>query len=77
MKFLRNVKNDCDFDLQVIITASFDGKSVTVRLPAIDKRSDLWSFMEILFEEIMCCEQFFSSEPIVCTKCTTDKKGRQ
>ncbi|RZF46271.1 hypothetical protein LSTR_LSTR015188 [Laodelphax striatellus] len=62
-------------DGKVIITASFDGKSVTVRLPAIDKRSDLWSFMEILFEEIMCCEQFFSSEPIVCTKCTTDKKA--
>ncbi|GLG97588.1 Polycomb protein SCMH1 [Gryllus bimaculatus] len=57
---------------RVIITASFDSKSVDVRLPVIEKMSDLWSFLEILFEELMCCENFYTSRPLSggCPKCT-------
>lgn len=56
------------------VAASFDNKTVTVRLPVIEKVSELWSFLEILFEELMCCEQFYTREPITsCVKCT--KKG--
>lgn len=57
---------------RVIITASFDSKSVDVRLPVIEKMTDLWSFLEILFEELMCCENFYTSQPLHggCTKCS-------
>ncbi|XP_066998695.1 polycomb protein Scm isoform X2 [Anabrus simplex] len=57
---------------RVIITAAFDSKSVDVRLPLIEKTADLWGFLEILFEELMCCENFYTSRPLVgvCTKCS-------
>ncbi|PSN34377.1 Polycomb protein SCMH1 [Blattella germanica] len=45
---------------KVVITLSFDGKSTPVRLPVIEKKSELWSFLEIFFEELLCCENFYT-----------------
>ncbi|KAG8244440.1 protein silencing [Homalodisca vitripennis] len=58
-------------DGKVIITATFEGKTVTVRLPLIEKPEELSSFLEILLEELMCCEQLFTSQILnsPCTKC--------
>ena len=44
---------------KVIITASFEDKMQTVRLPVVDNETSLWDFMEILFEELRC-EMFYS-----------------
>ncbi|XP_046986831.1 polycomb protein SCMH1 isoform X1 [Schistocerca americana] len=57
---------------KVVISVAFDSKTVDVRLPAIEKMSDLWSFLEILFEELMCCENFCTSRPLggLCPKCS-------
>lgn len=62
---------------RVVITASFDSKTVHVRLPAIEKVTELWNFLEILFEELMCCENFYTSQHMVgaCSKCS--KQGLQ
>jgi hypothetical protein len=59
------------------IPASFDSKTVHVRLPAIEKVTELWNFLEILFEELMCCENFYTSQHMVgaCSKCS--KQGLQ
>jgi len=48
-------------DGKVIITASFEDKMQTVRLPLIEKEPALWDFIEILFEELRC-ESFFHKE---------------
>jgi hypothetical protein len=57
--------------------ASFDSKTVHVRLPVIEKVTELWNFLEILFEELMCCENFYTSQHLVgaCSKCS--KQGLQ
>lgn len=62
---------------RVVITASFDSKTVHVRLPVVEKVTELWNFLEILFEELMCCENFYTSQPLVgaCSKCC--KQGLQ
>jgi DnaJ-class molecular chaperone len=62
---------------RVVITASFDSKTVHVRLPTIEKVTELWNFLEILFEELMCCEDFYTSQRMVgaCSKCS--KQGLQ
>ncbi|XP_069695083.1 polycomb protein Scm isoform X2 [Periplaneta americana] len=62
---------------RVVITASFDSKTVHVRLPVIEKVSELWNFLEILFEELMCCENFYTSQHLAgaCPKCS--KQGHQ
>jgi hypothetical protein len=66
------------------IPASFDSKTVHVRLPVIEKVTELWNFLEILFEELMCCENFYTSQHMIgaCSKCSkqglqpvTNKKG--
>lgn len=66
------------------LSASFDSKTVHVRLPVVEKVTELWNFLEILFEELMCCENFYTSQPLVgaCSKCckqglqpVTTKKG--
>ncbi|XP_054272651.1 polycomb protein Scm [Macrosteles quadrilineatus] len=61
-------------DSQVEITASFEGKTVTVRLPVINKQDELTSFLEILFEELLCCEQLYScqSRSSPCVKCANN-----
>lgn len=46
---------------KVIITASFEDKMQSVRLPLIEKEPALWDFIEILFEELRC-ESFFHKE---------------
>ena len=51
-------------DGKVIITASFEEKMQTVRLPVIETEGSLWDFMEILFEELRC-SSFYSKEKIV------------
>lgn len=58
-----------------VFTALFEGKTLTVRLPVVDKLEDLNSFLEILFEELMCCEMLYSSQllTIPCTKCPNNR----
>jgi len=48
---------------KVIITASFEDKMQTVRLPLVETEVALWDFMEILFEELRC-EMFYSKTKI-------------
>ena len=45
----------------MIITASFEDKMQTVRLPSIEQEVAFWDFMEILFEELRC-EMFYTKE---------------
>lgn len=56
---------------KVIITANFSGRSHTTRLPKVDKVSMFWNYLENLFEELMCCENFYTSQPLEggCSKC--------
>lgn len=58
-------------DGKVIITASFDGRTNTCRLPPVDKVSTFWNYLEGLFEDLMCCENFYTSQPLEggCPKC--------
>jgi len=49
---------------KVIITASFEDKMQTIRLPPMNKPADVWGFMEILFEELRC-EPFYEAGPVV------------
>ncbi|CAN7982417.1 unnamed protein product [Ixodes pacificus] len=60
-------------DGKVIINANIDGRLHTCRLPAIDKVSSFWNYLENLFEELLCCENFYTSQPLVggCTKCAS------
>ena len=39
---------------KIIITASFEDKMQTVRLPAIESQEKLWDFIENLFEDLLC-----------------------
>ncbi len=50
-------------DGKVIITASFEDKLQTVRLPKMEQPRQVWDFMEILFEELRC-ELFFEAGPV-------------
>ncbi|XP_054721726.1 sex comb on midleg-like protein 2 [Uloborus diversus] len=58
---------------KVIIRANFDGKMHTCRLPPIGSVPSFWSFLESLFEDLMCCENFYTSQPLDggCTKCAS------
>ncbi|XP_037079298.1 polycomb protein Scm-like [Pollicipes pollicipes] len=58
-------------DGKVQITAGSGGQQLTARLPAIEKDTQLWTFLEALFEELMCCENFYTAEPhgAGCSKC--------
>ncbi|XP_046403093.1 polycomb protein Scm isoform X2 [Ischnura elegans] len=57
---------------KVIVTASFAGKTVVVRLPVVEKTDDIWNFLEIFFEELMCCENLYTGQPMDngCPKCS-------
>lgn len=63
---------------KVIINANFDGQSYTCRLPAVDKVSAFWTYLENLFEDLLCCENFYSSQPVQggCTKCASKAATR-
>ncbi|CAL1261842.1 unnamed protein product [Larinioides sclopetarius] len=58
---------------KVIITANFDGKMHTCRLPPVEKVSSFWNYLEGLFDDLMCCENFYTSQPLEsgCTKCVS------
>ncbi|GBL82389.1 Polycomb protein SCMH1 [Araneus ventricosus] len=58
---------------KVIITANFDGKMHTCRLPPVEKVSSFWNYLEGLFDDLMCCENFYTSQPLEsgCTKCAS------
>ncbi|GAB6031001.1 hypothetical protein CHUAL_007821 [Chamberlinius hualienensis] len=63
-------------DGKVIITANIDSKTHAVRLPLVDKVSSFWNYLESLFEELMCCENFYTNQPLegVCSKCSNVKQ---
>ncbi|XP_077489053.1 polycomb protein Scm isoform X2 [Amblyomma americanum] len=63
---------------KVIINANFDGQPHTCRLPAVDKVSAFWTYLENLFEDLLCCENFYSSQPVQggCTKCASKAATR-
>ncbi|KAG8179438.1 hypothetical protein JTE90_026333 [Oedothorax gibbosus] len=56
---------------KVLIKAIIDGKEETCHLPPVDKVDAFWRFLENLFEDLMCCENFYSRQPLKdgCTKC--------
>nr|XP_045618397.1 polycomb protein Scm-like isoform X3 [Procambarus clarkii] len=55
---------------KVIIKTAVDGEPETHRLPSLDKVEDFWSVLETLFEDLMCCENFYTQQPVSqCTKC--------
>lgn len=59
--------------------ANFDGDTHTCRLPPIDKVSAFWNYLESLFEDLMCCENFYTSQPLEggCTKCANKGPTRR
>ncbi|XP_021376792.1 sex comb on midleg-like protein 2 isoform X3 [Mizuhopecten yessoensis] len=60
---------------KVIVTANQGNKTHTKRLPVIDKMSSLWSFIERMLEDLGCCENLFTSQPLhgFCPKCGRSK----
>ena len=53
-----------------IITVSTGSETVTHRLPMIEKVDEFWSTLESIFEDLMCCENFYTQELLTqCTKC--------
>uniref|UniRef100_A0A1S4LTA1 Polycomb protein SCMH1, putative n=1 Tax=Ixodes scapularis TaxID=6945 RepID=A0A1S4LTA1_IXOSC len=56
-----------------LLLSNIDGRLHTCRLPAIDKVSSFWNYLENLFEELLCCENFYTSQPLEggCTKCAS------
>ncbi|KAG7169610.1 Polycomb protein SCMH1-like [Homarus americanus] len=55
---------------KVIIKSTVDGEPETHRLPSLEKVEDFWSVLETLFEDLMCCENFYTQQPVNhCTKC--------
>lgn len=58
---------------KVIINATVDGQLQTCRLPVMDKVSSFWNYLENLFEELLCCENFYTAQPLEggCTKCAS------
>lgn len=59
-------------DGKVVINAHFDGEPHTCRLPPVDRVSAFWTCLENLLEELLCCENLYSSQPLLqgaCTKC--------
>ncbi|XP_014247076.1 polycomb protein SCMH1 [Cimex lectularius] len=60
---------------KIIITASFDNKSVSCQLAPINKESEMWSTINLLCEELLCCANFLSPSPnSQCQKCCNRKK---
>ncbi len=56
---------------KLIITANFEGRAYTTRLPNVEKVSAAWKLLENLLEDIMCCANFFSRQQLEsgCPKC--------
>ncbi|XP_029648082.1 sex comb on midleg-like protein 2 isoform X1 [Octopus sinensis] len=56
---------------KIIVTANNGNKTYTKRLPSAFKISDFWSYLEGMMEELGCCENFLSSQPLEgrCSKC--------
>ncbi|KAF4521426.1 hypothetical protein B566_EDAN010583 [Ephemera danica] len=47
-------------DGKCYITASFDNKNPTVRLRPVETADDFWSYIEVFFDDLMCCENLYS-----------------
>lgn len=68
---------------KAIVTASGSGaaqRESTVRLPVCDDQAQMWSLLESLFEELMCCENFYTAKPLPngsCTKCASKQQQPQ
>lgn len=60
-----------------IFAVNAESQSKSVRLPVVETATDFWSFIEVLFEELRCCENLFSRRAArpgsICSKCTKDK----
>ncbi|XP_064613975.1 polycomb protein SCMH1-like isoform X1 [Liolophura sinensis] len=56
---------------KVIVTATNKSKPLTKRLPPIERVSKFWSFLEDLLEDLGCCANLFSCQPLTsgCSKC--------
>ncbi|KAK4303473.1 hypothetical protein Pmani_024511 [Petrolisthes manimaculis] len=55
---------------KVIIKTTEEGETKTHRLPSLEKVEDFWTVLESLFEDLMCCENFYTQQPVSqCTKC--------
>ena len=71
-------KNGC---MYIYFVANQGAKTLTKKLPAITGVSELWSFTEKLLEELQCCENLFTSNPLhgYCPKCNrrTSTSSRQ
>ncbi|KAK2189447.1 hypothetical protein NP493_106g02044 [Ridgeia piscesae] len=55
------------------VTARFGGQVHTKRLPIVEKVSSFWSVLEDVLEDLNCCENLFSSQPLegACPKCSS------
>lgn len=64
-------------DGKVTISATFDSKILTLRLPVVKNSDDYWNFIEILLDKLSCCENFYSKEQLdkKCEKCYKPEKG--
>lgn len=56
---------------KVCVAANINGRIQHKKLPNVEKVSVFWSFIEGLLEDLGCCENFFSSQPLEggCPKC--------
>ncbi|XP_071041062.1 polycomb protein SCMH1 isoform X1 [Parasteatoda tepidariorum] len=56
---------------EVTITANFDGKKHICRLRSFNNATTFWLYLENLLDELMCCENFYTSQPLQggCIKC--------
>lgn len=72
-KFIRVYRVSKSF----IFAVNAESQSKSVRLPVVETATDFWSFIEVLFEELRCCENLFSRRAArpgsICSKCTKDK----
>lgn len=59
---------------KVYINVPLDTKTVTLRLPNITKESELWTFLEILTEEMQCCQNFLTKACIKCEQCASSNQ---
>ena len=62
-------------DGRIIITASFEDKMQTVRLPSLESEDSAWDFFEILFEELRC-EPFYERTAISNEEKFVDQKHK-
>ena len=55
----------------LLLSGIQNGKPASKRLPAVEKVSKFWCFLEGLLEDIGACENLYSSQPLEgsCPKC--------